>query len=191
MNILSKVKVVKADITTLKVDCIVNAANETLLGLGKNKNKYKGIAEAIRLAAGDEIVEECKVLSRAGGCRTGQAVITKGYKLPAKHVIHAVGPRKQTMGINYGLLASAYRSSLDVMKENKLRSIAFCCISTGLFRHPNQRSAEVAFKTVCNWLEKNWDSVDEVVFCTWLDKDDIIYRNLIAEYQKNQAGAMQ
>ena len=112
MNILSKVRLVQADITTLKVDCIVNAANETLLGLGRNKRRYKGIAEAIRLAAGDEIVDECERLSKAGGCRTGQAVITGGYELPAKHVIHAVGPRKKTTGINFKLLAS----SLEVIR---------------------------------------------------------------------------
>ena len=187
MNILSKVRLVQADITTLKVDCIVNAANETLLGLGRNKRRYKGIAEAIRLAAGDEIVDECERLSKAGGCRTGQAVITGGYELPAKHVIHAVGPRKKTTGINFKLLAQAYRSSLEVMRENGMRSIAFCCISTGLFGHPNERSAQVAFETVCKWLERNWGDVDEVVFCTWLDKDNAIYKDLIA--QKNQASA--
>ena len=185
MKLLSKVKLVKADITKLKVDCIVDAANENLYG-PKARKPFRGIAEAIRLVAGDELLEECKKVTRAGGCRTGKAVITGGYKLPAKHVIHAVGPRKKTTGINFKLLAQAYRSSLEVMRENGMRSIAFCCISTGLFGHPNERSAQVAFETVCKWLERNWGDVDEVVFCTWLDKDHAIYKNLIAQKIKLQ-----
>jgi len=186
MKLLSKVKLVKADITKLKVDCIVNAANENLYG-PKARKPFRGIAEAIRLVAGDELLEECKKVTRAGGCRTGKAVITGGYKLPAKHVIHAVGPQKSMHGINFDLLSSAYTSSLEVMRENDLRSIAFCCISTGLFGHPNEESAQVAFESVRDWVLNNWADVDEVTFCTWLDKDYDIYKELLGQYEKTQA----
>jgi len=142
---MTKITVKKADITTLKVDAIVNAANHTLMGGG-------GVDGAIHLAAGSELLNECEKL---GGCETGQAKITKGYNLPAKHIIHAVGP---IYGVCHGqeakLLASCYTNSLDLAKQNKLKTIAFPCLSTGAFRYPRDEAAKIATDTVREYIKK-------------------------------------
>jgi O-acetyl-ADP-ribose deacetylase (regulator of RNase III) len=160
---------VQADITKLNVDAIVNAANTSLLGGG-------GVDGAIHLAAGHRLLEECRLL---GGCPTGDARITGGYDLPARHVIHAVGP------IWHGgtqdeakLLASCYRRSLAVAVENNIKSIAFPCISTGVYGFPHQPAAEIAIAVVNDFLESE-SSLEEVIFCCFLDKDFLIYQQLL------------
>jgi O-acetyl-ADP-ribose deacetylase len=148
--------VVVADITTLKVDAIVNAANETLLGGG-------GVDGAIHRAAGPELLEECR---RIGGCPTGEARLTGGYRLPARFVIHTVGPvwRGGRSG-EPELLASAYRASLRLAYDKALRSIAFPAISTGVYGYPPGPAAEVAVKTAADFVREHPDALSEVVFC--------------------------
>jgi O-acetyl-ADP-ribose deacetylase (regulator of RNase III) len=149
-------RVIVADITTLKLDAIVNAANESLLGGG-------GVDGAIHRAAGPELLEECR---KIGGCPTGEARITLGYRLPARHVIHTVGPVWR--GGNHRekeLLASAYRSSLELALENSLRTIAFPAISTGVYGFPAAPAAEIAVRTVNEVATLNPGVFEEIVFC--------------------------
>ena len=144
-----------ADITTLSLDAIVNAANRSLLGGG-------GVDGAIHRAAGPELLAECRTL---GGCETGSAKITRGYKLPARHVIHAVGPVWHGGGSNEDeLLASCYRTALDLAAANNLASIAFPAISTGIYAFPPGRAARIAVQTVASELN-NPRSLMRVVFC--------------------------
>ncbi|KAJ3331861.1 O-acetyl-ADP-ribose deacetylase macrod1 [Blyttiomyces sp. JEL0837] len=164
----AKIAVWRGDITTLELDSIVNAANESLLGGG-------GVDGAIHRAAGKELVKECRTLN---GCDTGDAKITKGYRLPSKHVIHTVGP----IGEDPANLASCYQRSLDLMKENGLRSIAFPCISTGVYGYPNRAAAHVALNRVRAWLEENAEHVDLIVFCIFLKVDWELYRTLAPLY---------
>ncbi len=145
-----------ADITTLAVDAIVNAANTSLLGGG-------GVDGAIHRAAGPELKAECRTL---GGCETGSAKITRGYKLPAGHVIHAVGPVWH--GGDSGedeLLASCYRTALALAFKRKLRSIAFPAISTGVYGFPADRAANIAVETVVSELNAAERELEHVVFC--------------------------
>src|ERR1043165_4907913 len=145
-----------ADITTLAVDAIVNAANRSLLGGG-------GVDGAIHRAAGPDLLSECRTL---GGCDTGSAKITRGYRLPAKHVIHAVGPVWQGGGANEdGLLASCYRTALDLAAAHELASIAFPAISTGIYAFPPDRAARIAISTVASQLSANPRSIARVAFC--------------------------
>jgi O-acetyl-ADP-ribose deacetylase len=145
-----------ADITTLALDAIVNAANRSLAGGG-------GVDGAIHRAAGPELLAECRTL---GGCDTGSARITRGYRLPAKHVIHAVGPVWQGGGSNENeLLASCYRTSLQLAASNKLASIAFPAISTGIYAFPADRAARIAVGTVASALSAAPRSLSRVVFC--------------------------
>jgi O-acetyl-ADP-ribose deacetylase (regulator of RNase III) len=148
-------EVLLADITTLAVDAIVNAANRALLGGG-------GVDGAIHRAAGPELLEECRTL---GGCATGSAKITRGYRLPAKHVIHAVGPVWHGGGSDEdALLASCYREALDLAAERALTSIAFPAISTGIYAFPADRAAQIAVDTVASEVAKR-PSITRVVFC--------------------------
>jgi O-acetyl-ADP-ribose deacetylase (regulator of RNase III) len=145
-----------ADITTLPVDAIVNAANRSLLGGG-------GVDGAIHRAAGPELLAECRTL---GGCDTGSAKITRGYRLPAKQVIHAVGPVWQGGGSNEDdLLASCYRTSLQLAASNKLASMAFPAISTGIYAFPADRAARIAVGTIASELSAAPRSLSRVVFC--------------------------
>src|SRR6478672_12876445 len=145
-----------ADITTLSVDAIVNAANTSLLGGG-------GVDGAIHRVAGPELLAECRTL---GGCKTGSAKITRGYKLPAKHVIHAVGPVWHGGGSNEdALLASCYSTALDLAATNGLTSIAFPAISTGIYGFPADRAARIAVGTVASELSAAPRSMTRVVFC--------------------------
>ena len=152
---MASVDVIQADITTLEVDAIVNAANETLLGGG-------GVDGAIHRAAGPELVAECAAL---GGCPTGQARITAGYLLPARHVIHAVGPVWQGGHAGeHDLLASCYRNSLALAAANNVASIAFPAISTGIYGFPKAEAAAIAVTEVNGFLSRP-SSLDAVVFC--------------------------
>jgi O-acetyl-ADP-ribose deacetylase (regulator of RNase III) len=159
-----------ADITTLDVDAIVNAANSSLLGGG-------GVDGAIHRAAGPDLVHECQLL---GGCNTGEAKITKGYRLPARHVIHTVGPvwRGGDQG-EPDLLAACYRNSLALAEKHGLRSLAFPCISTGIFGYPAVAAARVAVDTVRDVLSGSAAPPD-VVFCCFSSEDLAHYRALLA-----------
>jgi O-acetyl-ADP-ribose deacetylase (regulator of RNase III) len=152
----ARLEIVVADITTLDVDAIVNAANRSLLGGG-------GVDGAIHRAAGPELLEECRKL---GGCETGSAKITRGYRLKARHVIHAVGPVWSGGGKDEEeLLASCYRTSLALAAEHKLRSIAFPAISTGVYRFPPNLAARIAVGTVVSELAASPSSIARVIFC--------------------------
>ena len=162
------VKLYIGDITKLSVDAITNAANESLLGGG-------GVDGAIHRAAGPQLLKECKTLN---GCKTGNAKITEGYNLKAKYVIHTVGP----IGEDQEKLESCYYNSLELAKQRNLKSIAFPCISTGIYGYPNENAAKVALKTVRKWLEENTDCLTDIVFCLFLPIDVNIYERLIMLY---------
>jgi O-acetyl-ADP-ribose deacetylase (regulator of RNase III) len=164
----TKVSLWKGDITTLEIDGIVNAANESLLGGG-------GVDGCIHDAAGEDLVKECKTI---GGCPTGESRITSGYKLPAKYVIHTVGPTTE----DHGLLLSSYKSALELAVSNNLRSVAFPCISTGAYGFPQEQAAHVALRTTRHFLEKNRDNVDRIIFVPYLEEDLRIYERLMPRY---------
>lgn len=151
-----RLEVCVADITTLPVDAIVNAANRTLLGGG-------GVDGAIHRAAGPQLRAECETI---GGCATGAAKITRGYRLPAKHVIHAVGPVwNGGGGREEDLLASCYRGALELAAANRLVSIAFPAISTGIYRFPQDRAGRIAVGTVAAEVSAAPRGIARVVFC--------------------------
>jgi O-acetyl-ADP-ribose deacetylase (regulator of RNase III) len=163
MNV-NNIKIVVGDITTLEVDAIVNAANKTLLGGG-------GVDGAIHKAAGKGLLEECRTL---GGCETGQSKMTNAYNLPSKKVIHTVGP------IWYGgnhnereLLASCYDTAMKLAEDNHLRSIAFSCISTGVYGFPKAEAAQIAIQVLTKHIEEGFDG--EVIVCCFTDEDAKYY----------------
>lgn len=175
----------QGDITRLQVDGIVNAANSQMLGCWAPLHNC--IDNCIHSAAGIQLRRECHelMLNQDHDEPTGQAKITLGYNLPAKHVIHTVGPiipqGTFPTAVQEQQLASCYRSCLDIADENGLRSIAFCCISTGVFNFPNLRAAEIAITTVKDWLGKHENSsIQQVIFNVFLDKDYDIYKRLLA-----------
>ena len=155
------------DITKLKVDAIVNAANSSLLGGG-------GVDGAIHRAAGKELVSECRTL---GGCKTGDAKLTKGYNLPASFIIHTVGPVWRG-GYNNEpeLLANCYRRCLQIATEHKFNSIAFPCISTGIYKYPKDLAAEIAVN-VCREEQQKSSNFPEVIFCCYDSENYEIYLN--------------
>ena len=163
-----RVEIVTADITTLEVDVIVNAANESLLGGG-------GVDGAIHRAAGPELLEECRTI---GGAATGEVKMTRGYRLPAKHVAHAVGPVWH--GGRRGepdLLASCYSRALDLAVGVRAASIAFRAISTGVYGYPIEQATSIAFNTVVSHLEAS-ALPERVVFCCFSDSDAGIYERV-------------
>lgn len=166
---MTQIKITQGDITKIAVDVIINAANKTLLGGG-------GVDGAIHCVAGRDLYDECKSL---GGCNTGEAKITKGYKLPAKYIIHTVGPAYgYENGNDAELLANCYKNSLDLAKKHGLRSIAFPAISTGVFRYPKDEAAEIALTTVRNFINENRDIFDEVHFILSDEFNHYVYKNL-------------
>ncbi|XP_070772326.1 ADP-ribose glycohydrolase MACROD2 isoform X4 [Enoplosus armatus] len=163
-----KISLYKGDITVLEVDAIVNAANSRLLGGG-------GVDGCIHKAAGSCLYDECHSLN---GCDTGKAKITCGYDLPARYVIHTVGPvaRGHVGPTETNDLTSCYQNSLRLMKEHGLSTVAFPCISTGIYGFPNEPAADIALNTVKSWIEENPDKITRVIFCVFLETDFAIYK---------------
>ncbi|XP_061914463.1 ADP-ribose glycohydrolase MACROD2 isoform X1 [Entelurus aequoreus] len=163
-----KVSLYKGDITVLELDAIVNAANSSLLGGG-------GVDGCIHKAAGPCLYDECQTLN---GCDTGKAKITCGYDLPARFVIHTVGPvaRGHVGPTETNDLTSCYQNSLRLVKEYGLSTVAFPCISTGIYGFPNDPAADIALNTVKRWIEENPNSITRVIFCVFLETDFTIYK---------------
>ena len=168
------IKLIKGDITKIPADAIVNAANSSLLGGG-------GVDGAIHRAGGVTILEECrKIVESQGGCRAGEAVVTTAGKLPARYVIHTVGPIWHGgMKNEDQLLSNAYTNSLRLAVENGAKTIAFPNISTGVYGYPVEQAAKIAVSTVRKELEK-YPGIEEVIFCCFSDRDKEMYEKLLA-----------
>ncbi|WP_022762697.1 O-acetyl-ADP-ribose deacetylase [Butyrivibrio sp. AD3002] len=168
---MSSINYHAGDITKLKVDAIVNAANSSLLGGG-------GVDGAIHRAAGPELLNECRTLN---GCRTGEAKITGGYNLPAKHVIHTVGPIYSGSASDPKDLRNCYWNSLELAKKNDLHSIAFPGISTGVYGYPKKEAAKVALAAVNDWIAENAGYEIEITIVNFSEEDYLIYQKTAAE----------
>lgn len=166
-----RISIIEGDITLQDVDAIVNAANTSLLGGG-------GVDGAIHRAAGPELLEECRTLH---GCATGDAKITRGYRLPARWVIHTVGPVwRGGHDFEDQLLANCYRRSLEVAVQNGVRSMAFPAISTGVYGFPLERAARIAIREVSAFLQEN-PSLTKVVFVCFDSRACTLYQNIVSE----------
>ena len=166
---MGKIEIIKGDITKLRVDAIVNAANKTLLGGG-------GVDGAIHRAAGRELFEECKTLN---GCETGQSKITKGYNLPSKFIIHTVGPVWRGGKNNEEeLLKSCYLTSLNLAVKNNIKTIAYPAISCGIYGFPIDKAAKIAFETVKDFISQN-DRIEKIIFIDINDKVINEYKKLV------------
>ena len=165
------IKIESIDITKLDVDAIVNAANTSLLGGG-------GVDGAIHRAAGPKLLEECRTLH---GCRTGEAKITKGYNLKARHVIHTVGPIYSGSPKDAQMLRKCYRNSLELAYINDLHSIAFPAISTGVYGYPLAEATEIALQTVLDWLNDHADYELEIIFACFDKRTSALYEMLWTE----------
>lgn len=170
---MQRIQLVKGDITKQQTDAIVNAANSSLLGGG-------GVDGAIHRAGGKAILDDCvDIRNRQGGCKTGEAVITTGGNLPAKYVIHTVGPVwNGDKAEKEQLLANAYRNSLKIAVENDIETIAFPNISTGIYHFPKDKAAEIAVATVREFLNEN-SSIKKVVFVCFDDENFVLYKDLL------------
>jgi len=172
-KITEKLEVIQGDITTLDVDAIVNAANTSLMGGG-------GVDGAIHRAAGKGLLEECRTL---GGCPTGEARITGGYNLAARHVIHTVGPVYSGKPRDKTLLTGCYRNSLQIAADNNLTSIAFPAISCGVYGYPIEKACKIAVDTTCLFL-KTKPSITRVIFVLFSPGDLRVYANFIQSLKK-------
>uniref|UniRef100_T1JI15 Macro domain-containing protein n=1 Tax=Strigamia maritima TaxID=126957 RepID=T1JI15_STRMM len=162
----SKISLWRGDITYLEVDAVVNAANTSLMGGG-------GVDGAIHAGAGAELQAECASLN---GCEPGDAKMTGGYKLPARYIIHTVGPTNRKPE----LLHACYENCLRIAKANGLRTIAFPCIATGVYGYPNEEACKIALETVRKWFDRGFtDYVDRIIFCVFLETDMKIYEKNI------------
>jgi O-acetyl-ADP-ribose deacetylase (regulator of RNase III) len=168
-EILNRIEIMKGDITTLKVDAIVNAANTSLLGGG-------GVDGAIHRAAGPGLINECR---KIGGCPTGEARITGAYNLPTKYVIHTVGPIYHGKAEDPKLLSSCYLNSLKLAVKNDIASIAFPAISCGIYGYPVKEACKIAIDTTCNFLKQN-SSLKKIVFILF----SVDNYNVYTEYLK-------
>ncbi len=165
-----RMQVLLGDITRLQVDAIVNAANESLLGGG-------GVDGAIHRAAGPDLFAECR---RIGGCPEGEVRLTHGYRLPAKHIIHTVGPVWDGGGYQEEkTLRKCYRESLSLADRYRFQSIAFPCIATGVYLFPRPLACEIAVSTVADWLKQN-QTLDQVIFCCFEHEDFDLYEMRLA-----------
>jgi O-acetyl-ADP-ribose deacetylase len=170
---MTTIKIIKGDITKLQVDAIVNAANSSLMGGG-------GVDGAIHRAGGPKILEECKaIVAKQGGCKTGEAVITSGGNLPAKYVIHTVGPVWSGGKNNEKeLLANAYKNSLKLAIENAVRTITFPNISTGIYGFPKDKAAAIALQTTHAFIQ-NIRELSEIIFVCFDDENFHLYNQLM------------
>ncbi len=168
-----RIEIIQGDITKIKVDAVVNAANNSLLGGG-------GVDGAIHRAGGKAILEECiQIRNRQGGCETGEAVITTAGNLPAKYVIHTVGPVwNGGQGEEEEKLRSCYKNSLDLARENGIKTIAFPNISTGVYRFPKDMAARIAVEEVASFLQQN-EEIERVIFVCFNQENHDIYTRLL------------
>lgn len=173
MDPLARIELQQGDITRLEVDAIVNAANKTLLGGG-------GVDGAIHRAAGPELLEECR---RIGGCETGEARITSGHQLPARYVIHTVGPVYSGKPQDAEMLAACYRSSLQLASEHGIRTIAFPAISCGVYGYPVEEAAKVALSTILDYIRKH-DAPERVLFVLFSAQDLGTYKRGLARLRE-------
>ena len=176
-DIFDKIEIMQVDITKLDVDAIVNAANRSLLGGG-------GVDGAIHRAAGPKLLEECRKL---GGCNTGEAKITKGYNLKARHVIHTVGPVYGGKSQDSLLLSQCYLKSLELAAQNNLSSIAFPAISCGVYGYPLKDACKIAIDTTYRFLSEKKSSINKVIFILFSSEDYDVCKNCLNEISGDQA----